>query len=317
MWIYFWTVTHGGQTRDPNEYRIQMTGVEPPLSSEPAWLHAPTRLRTAAHAVLCWLRPPERHRNFPGASNSVQIPLNTLQRAQKIGIDFHEKGNGENAIGIRPDLLLTYTLTATTSTKYADDSATVAWLEETTENPEKGDEDREDFSGERKRTVKSYAALTRNHRFRRNVLNAYHQTCAVTGLQLELLDAAHILPVAIKGSTDATNNGLALAPTYHRALDTGLIYLDEDYVMHLNPAREEAIHQLDLAGGLGSFREPLERPILLPDDPERPPGPRPDSRRKPPPRDGLGLVTVCRLPFPMPCISDVAGYYWYHFGDQG
>ena len=36
-------------------------------------------------------------------------------------------------------------------------------------------------------------------------------------IQLGLLDAAHILPVGADGSHDGVTNGLALAPTYHRA----------------------------------------------------------------------------------------------------
>ena len=46
---------------------------------------------------------------------------------------------------------------------------------------------------------------------------------------LDLVDAAHILPVGAPESIDDIRNGIAIAPTYHRAYDNGLIYLDEDY----------------------------------------------------------------------------------------
>ena len=52
--------------------------------------------------------------------------------------------------------------------------------------------------------------------------------------ELRLVDAAHILPVGAPGSSEHVRNGIALAPTYHRAFDAGLIYLNEQRRMMLN-----------------------------------------------------------------------------------
>jgi putative restriction endonuclease len=74
-------------------------------------------------------------------------------------------------------------------------------------------------------------ALTRDVRFRRDVMAAYEFTCAVTGLGIgvlpqgratRLLDAAHIRPVGDKG-VDLVSNGIALTPTVHRLFDEGLV----------------------------------------------------------------------------------------------
>jgi putative restriction endonuclease len=35
LWVYIWTLTHGGRRNLPYEYRIQMTTVESPLSVNP------------------------------------------------------------------------------------------------------------------------------------------------------------------------------------------------------------------------------------------------------------------------------------------
>jgi len=35
VWIYIWTVTHGGYPRSTEEFRIQMTGVRSPLALNP------------------------------------------------------------------------------------------------------------------------------------------------------------------------------------------------------------------------------------------------------------------------------------------
>ena len=76
----------------------------------------------------------------------------------------------------------------------------------------------------------------------------------MTRVQLRLVDAAHIVPVGAPDSSDHVTNGLSLAPTYHRAYDNGLIYLDD---AELSSLRRD--------GGIGSFKAPLGK-ILLPPD---------------------------------------------------
>ncbi len=124
---------------------------------------------------------------------------------------------------------------------------------------------------ERRRVVSEISRLTRAADFQRRVLFAYGRQCAVTRVQLRLVDAAHILPVGAPGSSDHTTNGIALSPTYHRAFDAGLIYLDEQYRMRLNPGQIQALERLHLGGGVAAFRAPLERAIFLPPDPQQRP----------------------------------------------
>lgn len=81
------------------------------------------------------------------------------------------------------------------------------------------------------RTRRVIEAVTRDARFRRDVMSAYHFKCAVTGLEIgtlpegratRLLDAAHIRPVGDHGP-DSVSNGLSLTPTVHRLFDEGLV----------------------------------------------------------------------------------------------
>ncbi len=119
---------------------------------------------------------------------------------------------------------------------------------------------------ERQRIVQQVSSLSRAASFRRQVLDAYGRRCAVTRVQLRLVEAAHILPLQAPGSHDDVTNGLALAPTYHRAYDTGLIYLAEDYSMHLNDTRVRELRAEHLAAGIEALVAPLRVPILLPAD---------------------------------------------------
>jgi putative restriction endonuclease len=81
----------------------------------------------------------------------------------------------------------------------------------------------------------SYLAsrAVRDRLFRRLVLKAYGERCAITGLKLingggrAEVDAAHIRPVEANGP-DIVTNGLALSGTAHWMFDRGLISLSNE-----------------------------------------------------------------------------------------
>lgn len=74
----------------------------------------------------------------------------------------------------------------------------------------------------------------RDRVFRRVILRAYGERCAVTGLKLingggrAEVDAAHIRPVERNGP-DIVNNGVALSGTAHWMFDRGLIGFADDH----------------------------------------------------------------------------------------
>jgi len=118
--------------------------------------------------------------------------------------------------------------------------------------------------------VKLFCRLTRDAAFKQRIFFAYGNRCAVTRVQLRLVEAAHILPVGAPGSSDQVQNGIALSPTYHRAFDAGLIYLDERCDMRLNEGQLHLLQNMDLAGRVDMFRQPLGRIFLPPDPGQRP-----------------------------------------------
>ena len=62
------------------------------------------------------------------------------------------------------------------------------------------------------------------------------------------------------------SNGMALSPTFHRAYDNCLIFLDETHVMRLNEEKASELNVNDLDGGLTQFRSLLNKKIHLPID---------------------------------------------------
>lgn len=89
------------------------------------------------------------------------------------------------------------------------------------------------FEQERDRIAYVGSRIVRDRIFRRVVLRAYDERCAITGLKLingggrAEVQAAHIRPVEASGP-DIINNGLALSGTVHWMFDRGLISLDDD-----------------------------------------------------------------------------------------
>jgi putative restriction endonuclease len=90
-----------------------------------------------------------------------------------------------------------------------------------------------EFEQQRDRVSLLTSRIVRDRVFRRNVLRAYDERCAVTGLKLingggrAEVEAAHIRPVEADGP-DIVSNGLALSGTAHWMFDRGLIALADD-----------------------------------------------------------------------------------------
>lgn len=89
------------------------------------------------------------------------------------------------------------------------------------------------YEQERERVSQLTSRLVRDRIFRRIVLHAYDQRCAITGLKLingggrAEVEAAHIRPVEANGP-DILTNGIALCGTMHWMFDRGLISLSDE-----------------------------------------------------------------------------------------
>ncbi|RUW67015.1 HNH endonuclease [Mesorhizobium sp. M2A.F.Ca.ET.067.02.1.1] len=96
-------------------------------------------------------------------------------------------------------------------------------------------EEQAPFQFEQSRDRSNYigSRIVRDRIFRRIVLRAYDERCAITGLKLingggrAEVSAAHIRPVERNGP-DVINNGIALSGTAHWMFDRGLISLSDD-----------------------------------------------------------------------------------------
>lgn len=84
------------------------------------------------------------------------------------------------------------------------------------------------FSKQYAETI-TMARLHQAH-FRREVLGAYGGRCCVCELrERPLLDAAHILADRLPEGVPTVKNGLSMCAVHHRAYDTGLLLVTEEY----------------------------------------------------------------------------------------
>jgi putative restriction endonuclease len=275
--VYIWNVTPGGppQVRPAGEMRIQMTGVSPPLFTDPAFITLLLGWHEDVRAFAGY--DVNRHKNFSRLSPSIQVREDTLREARLRGLAPQRKSNDETVVGIAPDELMNYALRQPELHLFRGDRE-VAILDTASRGQDVPDEDLSQVSRTRRETVRVVTEWVRQRRFRTDVLAAYNQQCAMCHLQLKLVVAAHIIPVGCEGSNDLTPNGLALCPLHHEAYDAGLLGVAPNYHIVAN------MHRLaDLvAGGLGMGEDTVSSlhctTIVLPQ--RQPDRPRPEYLRE-------------------------------------
>lgn len=130
------------------------------------------------------------------------------------------------------------------------------------------DENPGSFADPRERINYLASRTVRDPLFRRLVLKAYGERCAISGLKFingggrAEVDAAHIWPVEQNGP-DTVNNGLALSGTAHWMFDRGLISLtdDLDILVSRQANDPDAVRSfVNKSGRLLAPLEPRDRP---------------------------------------------------------
>lgn len=259
--IYIWNLSHGGGIKRPqNEYRIQVK-VRENLEEEPGWITL----------LLGWWEDAgvfagfdfRKHLGLPGWSSSIQIKEDALKSAYINGFATSDKGNQEIAIAFRPDFFVEYLQNLSSLHDFGQYAQDLQVLEDVVKDLEINDEDIAITDYERKSTAATVKRKLRDISFRKRVLAAYSYRCAFCGIQLKLVDAAHIVPVQENGS-DETSNGIALCVLHHRAYDKGFVTVWDDYSVKSNSQYVANLRKINLDSGLDKFEKNLRPIIYLP-----------------------------------------------------
>lgn len=125
-----------------------------------------------------------------------------------------------------------------------------------------------EFEQSRDRTSFRVSRIVRDRVFRRIVLRAYSERCAISGLRLingsgrAEAAAAHIRPVEADGP-DIVSNGIALSGTVHWMFDRGLLSLSDDLQILISRQANDPDSMRALVNKSGYALRP-QRPIERP-----------------------------------------------------
>lgn len=257
--IIIYNITHGGGSkRAANEYRIQIK--EPTIEQEAGYKTLILGYYEALQVFAGW--DISKHLGSPGYSASFQIREENLERSAISGFSPCDKGNEEIAIAFRPDFFVEYVRSLEALHNFGQSQRDFAILDEVTRNEVvPNTETIQQVSAIRQEILQTISKKQRDNSFRARVLRAYNYRCAFSGIQLKLVDAAHIIPVSYETSTDDTSNGIALSAIHHKAYDKGLITFNEQYKIIFKESETHKLQELNLHGGLEKFLSDL-RPII-------------------------------------------------------
>lgn len=258
--IYIWHLTaEVDQARIADEYRIQITGADHFEQKE-----------GEKTLILGWWGAVgvfagfdfTKHTGKLGFSPSIQIREEFLRKALINGFSPCNKGNNEIAVAFRPDFFVNYIQCLDQLHGFGTSAKDFGVLEEVSDQPlELNNELIQQVSEQRQIAVIQLSKKLRDTSFKARVLNAYGNKCAFSGMQLKLVDAAHILPVSFNTSTDDTSNGIALSALYHRAYDRGIVTFNEQYQIIVNSLEMKKLKEIGFDGGMDKFIKDL-RPII-------------------------------------------------------
>lgn len=267
---YVWNLTPGGTNRPRDEWRIQVTGInrfEPEIDGRTlilGWSDDEGLFAGFDYA---------HHSGSIGASPSIQLRESALRQAAANGFSTHDKGNGELVIVFRAAFLASYVDNLEPLHACGRFAGEVEALRAIGTRPN-GQDDHEiaaKVSEPRRYAVLSTRRALRDVNFRDRVLDAYRHGCAMCGVQLRLVEGAHVLPAAHPDSTDGTDNGVALCALHHRAFDRGFVTFTPDFAIHVNDDVVRTLEDCRRTQGLDSFTRTLKPTLDVPvDERDRP-----------------------------------------------
>lgn len=116
----------------------------------------------------------------------------------------------------------------------------------------------------KKKFIVTHKVYKRDAAFKKVIYEIYENRCSICGIQLELIEAAHIVPHSDTKGSDDPINGICLCSLHHKAYDGGLIYFDEGYTIKMNKAKVDYLQKTKKDGGILKFLNLQNNTLILP-----------------------------------------------------
>ena len=265
--LFVANVSHARRS-DPDEFRIQCPGDLPEELS---------RLRGSGQSVCvlgynadtdtfsAW--DPERfvQRSRSTQRFSLYTRLSNHEKASSDGFSIYRDATGQNVLSFRPEFLGLYV--GNTEAMHQATAEALQNIVNAHRETRSGVASRRIVTVGRRRIQITQTQYARSPQFREAVREAYENRCAMCGVQLELIEAAHLVPHKHPKGLDTVPNGIALCALHHKSLDTGLVFLDTNYNIRMNAVRQRYLTRIQRLDGFRQFRRQLRPAIALPQDP--------------------------------------------------
>ncbi len=213
------------------------------------------------------------HHNVYSYSKSLQLKKESIDRAITTGLTFQIRQSGETVVVFPIDAIDRYLEYIQELHKITEkDIREILQSNDTSLNTKKVfsvtvPKSHTLISQERIRIVQEVGRYIRDRKFEEAIKSVYDR-CAICNFQYDyIIDAAHIIPVA-KGGMDTYDNGLGLCPNCHRMYDKGLILVDGEGEIYINPFYAEKYDQIGRAGSLTQLQATLRKSLWLPINPQ-------------------------------------------------
>ena len=256
---------HRAGRSDDDEYRIQCPGDLPTLFAE--------RQGAGDIVVVLGYHPdwdvfsawdPARFlaRNPRSQRFSIYTRLSKVQEATVVGASIYADSDQQSILLFRSEFAGLYVENSTVIHQASDTG-----LRNITDNYRKtrlGERPKGLIRVKGQRITVTHTQYARSPQFRAEVLETYSYRCAMCDIQLDLIEAAHVVPHAHPQGVDVIGNGLALCALHHKSFDTGLIYVNEDYSIKVNADRVGYLRKMNRAAGLRNYLRNLQPNLTLP-----------------------------------------------------
>lgn len=118
---------------------------------------------------------------------------------------------------------------------------------------------------ERERQRLTTTRLSRDSRFGPKVKEQFNFSCAVCSVQLEIIEAAHIIPVNDQRSSDEIWNGISLCPNHHTLFDARQFVVEQNLVITVDDETIAFLEESDRASGIELLTDFRGEKIRAPD----------------------------------------------------
>lgn len=194
---------------------------------------------------------------------SVYSRFSVQERAVSAGIAVYVDTNGQHVISFKPEYLGLYLENVKTIHRLNEsDLCKLIARSDALDNKDENGE----VSLEGQRLTITHTRYVRDPLFRKKVYSAYRYGCAMCGIQLQLIEAAHIVPHAHKKGTDDIGNGICLCALHHTAYDQSLIYFDQNLNIKINDKKMQYLVKIGMDSGLHTLAGMHFEKIRVPDN---------------------------------------------------